>query len=119
MSRRPPRSTRTDTLFPYTTLCRSHRADECQRRCQRQDRGLRRGRAHLVQLHSGAADSVDQSPDVPAGGVITNPLTPVLGKRLLFLNCECKVKAIRLERCARGYIAERTGGEGGCTTWCC
>src|SRR3546814_4873610 len=27
MRRRPPRSTRTDTLFPYTTLCRSrHRA---------------------------------------------------------------------------------------------
>src|SRR3546814_20331283 len=25
MSRRPPRSTRTDTLFPYTTLFRSHR----------------------------------------------------------------------------------------------
>src|SRR3546814_18900326 len=24
MLRRPPRSTRTDTLFPYTTLCRSH-----------------------------------------------------------------------------------------------
>src|SRR3546814_17851736 len=24
MIRRPPRSTRTDTLFPYTTLCRSH-----------------------------------------------------------------------------------------------
>src|SRR3546814_16946434 len=23
MMRRPPRSTRTDTLFPYTTLCRS------------------------------------------------------------------------------------------------
>src|SRR3546814_1514525 len=26
MLRRPPRSTRTDTLFPYTTLFRSHRA---------------------------------------------------------------------------------------------
>src|SRR3546814_16401762 len=26
MIRRPPRSTRTDTLFPYTTLCRSHAA---------------------------------------------------------------------------------------------
>src|SRR3546814_15296963 len=26
MIRRPPRSTRTDTLFPYTTLVRSHRA---------------------------------------------------------------------------------------------
>src|SRR3546814_14632140 len=25
MKRRPPRSTRTDTLFPYTTLFRSHR----------------------------------------------------------------------------------------------
>src|SRR3546814_6173916 len=28
MSRRPPRSTRTDTLFPYTTLFRSRRAFE-------------------------------------------------------------------------------------------
>src|SRR3546814_7314563 len=27
MIRRPPRSTRTDTLFPYTTLFRSHRQD--------------------------------------------------------------------------------------------
>src|SRR3546814_9799374 len=28
MIRRPPRSTRTDTLFPYTTLFRSHRGFE-------------------------------------------------------------------------------------------
>src|SRR3546814_8561213 len=28
MIRRPPRSTRTDTLFPYTTLFRSHSANE-------------------------------------------------------------------------------------------
>src|SRR3546814_4754016 len=28
MIRRPPRSTRTDTLFPYTTLFRSHQATE-------------------------------------------------------------------------------------------
>src|SRR3546814_15753940 len=28
MIRRPPRSTRTDTLFPYTTRCRSHGVDE-------------------------------------------------------------------------------------------
>src|SRR3546814_15189997 len=27
MIRRPPRSTRTDTLFPYTTLFRSHQRD--------------------------------------------------------------------------------------------
>src|SRR3546814_8569453 len=29
MIRRPPRSTRTDTLFPYTTLFRSHRPFQC------------------------------------------------------------------------------------------
>src|SRR3546814_10332816 len=30
MIRRPPRSTRTDTLFPYTTLFRSYRTDVMQ-----------------------------------------------------------------------------------------
>src|SRR3546814_11942739 len=30
MIRRPPRSTRTDTLFPYTTLFRSIRSDQAQ-----------------------------------------------------------------------------------------
>src|SRR3546814_21170200 len=30
MLRRPPRSTRTDTLFPYTTLFRSPKVNECQ-----------------------------------------------------------------------------------------
>src|SRR3546814_18565629 len=29
MIRQPPRSTRTDTLFPYTTLCRSARSLKC------------------------------------------------------------------------------------------
>src|SRR3546814_12919716 len=32
MIRRPPRSTRTDTLFPYTTLFRSHRRGKADRR---------------------------------------------------------------------------------------
>src|SRR3546814_17161617 len=36
MLRRPPRSTRTDTLFPYTTLFRSHAVPD-----------FGRGRAHL------------------------------------------------------------------------
>src|SRR3546814_6683266 len=31
MIRRPPRSTRTDTLFPYTTLFRSHQARDPRR----------------------------------------------------------------------------------------
>src|SRR3546814_13350805 len=32
MIRRPPRSTRTDTLFPYTTLFRSHAEEDRKRR---------------------------------------------------------------------------------------
>src|SRR3546814_4799201 len=36
MIRRPPRSTRTDTLFPYTTLFRSHADRRLRRRLQPQ-----------------------------------------------------------------------------------
>src|SRR3546814_19915168 len=45
MIRRPPRSTRTDTLFPYTTLFRSPRIPEPQldRRARDAPRGGRRG----------------------------------------------------------------------------
>src|SRR3546814_8190261 len=50
MIRRPPRSTRTDTLFPYTTLCRSGgrrqgriRAVRCVRRQAGRARRLVRG----------------------------------------------------------------------------
>src|SRR3546814_18821023 len=51
MLRRPPRSTRTDTLFPYTTLFRSH--------------GLRRGRGLARR-----ADGLDRllPADHPRGG---------------------------------------------------
>src|SRR3546814_6012281 len=44
MIRRPPRSTRTDTLFPYTTLFRSAvpgRAGRARRRRNRGGRGVR------------------------------------------------------------------------------
>src|SRR3546814_14337203 len=55
MIRRPPRSTRTDTLFPYTTLFRSHRrrrrqrlasAARAYRRCRRTRLGLRLAGRH-------------------------------------------------------------------------
>src|SRR3546814_4279177 len=48
MIRRPPRSTRTDTLFPYTTLFRSPRAR----------RGLRQARARA----SGQGSDPDRGP---------------------------------------------------------
>src|SRR3546814_12164818 len=56
MIRRPPRSTRTDTLFPYTTLFRSIRLDETGHRstkrklyrAERQSVGI----AHLELAHT-------------------------------------------------------------------
>src|SRR3546814_2385834 len=65
MIRRPPRSTRTDTLFPYTTLFRSGRARrqrlaQCVERGQAQVRSLaqlvvalaRRSEEHTSELQS-------------------------------------------------------------------
>src|SRR3546814_3723918 len=51
--RRPPRSTRTDTLFPYTTLFRS---DEGERRPEDVDRGI------IL-----TADALDRHQTVPDG----------------------------------------------------
>src|SRR3546814_14289387 len=55
MIRRPPRSTRTDTLFPYTTLFRSpdsgaHREVSCPRRSPRWHAGNRRSGARSFRL---------------------------------------------------------------------
>src|SRR3546814_5427263 len=53
MIRRPPRSTRTDTLFPYTTLFRSHIDDHAA------FAGRRRHRTHRVLDAEEHADDVD------------------------------------------------------------
>src|SRR3546814_1271559 len=73
MIRRPPRSTRTDTLFPYTTLFRSdhrgthrrhrrggevhggepdHREQHAGAACAAHDRSLRRSEEHTSELQS-------------------------------------------------------------------
>src|SRR3546814_1239523 len=44
MIRRPPRSTRTDTLFPYTTLFRSLGGSPLRRSCRHADAAARRAR---------------------------------------------------------------------------
>src|SRR3546814_12314396 len=46
MIRRPPRSTRTDTLFPYTTLFRSF---EVQKGCHAESLGRRPGEVNVCQ----------------------------------------------------------------------
>src|SRR3546814_1324918 len=68
MIRRPPRSTRTDTLFPYTTLFRSHQFREIvlvHRPCRlgggRDGRGAGRGagnRRHRSEEHTSELQSL-------------------------------------------------------------
>src|SRR3546814_16781815 len=67
MIRRPPRSTRTDTLFPYTTLFRSH-LDETEHRAQVRygdtlARGIEPSGVEVVQRLTGE-EPVRERPDV-------------------------------------------------------
>src|SRR3546814_15714476 len=60
MSRRPPRSTRTDTLFLYTTLFRSHAGTVCRRRRARRSRSCGSSRSFLSSVpHDGDDAHVD------------------------------------------------------------
>src|SRR3546814_12572890 len=61
MIRRPPRSTRTDTLFPYTTLFRSVRARGVGRCGTELQGALRRG--------DGEADDHRVEPSIAGGGL--------------------------------------------------
>src|SRR3546814_10360550 len=56
MLRRPPRSTRTDTLFPYTTLFRSH---------TRSGAGIQQDRVWLSGAHQGAGSCLRCRARVP------------------------------------------------------
>src|SRR3546814_21164537 len=67
MIRRPPRSTRTDTLFPYTTLFRSH--------------PRRRAGAHARSRHGPAAQPLAAVPGAVLPGVGAHRLLP--GQRCL------------------------------------
>src|SRR3546814_11490336 len=65
MIRRPPRSTRTDTLFPYTTLFRSERAVVEQQR----DEVEHVARVHLAGVQRAAAGQVQRTGDGDAVAV--------------------------------------------------
>src|SRR3546814_18050337 len=54
MRRRPPRSTRTDTLFPYTTLFRSRpKVERIQAKIKRQKRGKKPGVMQALEILRG------------------------------------------------------------------
>src|SRR3546814_8443628 len=85
MIRRPPRSTRTDTLFPYTTLFRSHRrAAASERRLEQHEHASPRlfGRRLVIGAAVGRAPAVEcplvDLDLVPFGARIEHRLQPVL-----------------------------------------
>src|SRR3546814_19854790 len=120
MIRRPPRSTRTDTLFPYTTLFRSlsllralqgtqDTFDPC---C---GVVLRLGVAGVVGLRSVAAGADDRRGGVSDGDTV--PVAAVAGYGLF-----SRVQTTHAGRCAvgRGYTParseERRAGKAGVST---
>src|SRR3546814_1788202 len=70
MIRRPPRSTRTDTLFPYTTLFRSHSFDV-------KVRGIENGRTHDWAYASYEGRTTIAAEAARAGGVKSERAGPV------------------------------------------
>src|SRR3546814_16823240 len=85
MIRRPPRSTRTDTLFPYTTLFRSRAVDCAVGTCEA-----------LMTLGPVAGESVRCSDD---GTLVAQPVT------LSLPHCIHARPAARIGECARGLQA--------------
>src|SRR3546814_4471413 len=87
MIRRPPRSTRTDTLFPYTTLFRVHRTD------RRVEQRLRHGPATEA---------------VALIGIVLGENGELLGRIL-----EAGELQARVEGSARSTVVAQGGGVGG------
>src|SRR3546814_7697704 len=73
MIRRPPRSTRTDTLFPYTTLFRSHRL--------LQQQGLSRIDGSASQLEEKRSFVAEFAGSIWYGDVMHGPAIPVAGRQ--------------------------------------
>src|SRR3546814_2187318 len=99
MIRRPPRSTRTDTLFPYTTLFRSDRRlrhlEEQQRRQREPD-------------HEGIEAEIGLRRDQPgAAGAIADENQPEKGQRYVEQRFHA---AIRSPRWSCGRIFSGAGG---------
>src|SRR3546814_4300433 len=76
MIRRPPRSTRTDTLFPYTTLFRSHRSCARQRDRSRDLDGKARG-IEAKDLYQAARFAICALMTTPPLKAAIIPVTPL------------------------------------------
>src|SRR3546814_15905752 len=83
MIRRPPRSTRTDTLFPYTTLFRSANADLVKR--YRWVSTLDDRTSEICQSLDGTEWPVGEGPLPPILPNCRSRIVPVLDERFAFL----------------------------------
>src|SRR3546814_20921482 len=105
MIRRPPRSTRTDTLFPYTTLFRSPcvppyrfsagKGRDRQKRGSQAERGSMAGtcEGHVLEL-AGAGDEAEETrKDKRRAGVCENNG----GQHTSF--CQCRDAWTKTDRC--------------------
>src|SRR3546814_18691151 len=87
MKRRPPRSTRTDTLFPYTTLFRSGKFFDCCRLSRDEALGepaldhALHDAAHATLAHGGDAAVPDLRRADPGGRIAQHEMTEA-GRRM-------------------------------------
>src|SRR3546814_17970573 len=93
MIRRPPRSTRTDTLFPYTTIVRSHAALRDGLAAAKLPTQAHAGMDVIADLAAGDACQTVVAAIVGAAGLDSTLAAARAGKRLLLANKESLVLA--------------------------
>src|SRR3546814_8144256 len=125
MTRRPPRSTRTDTLVPYTTLCRSDGAGaRGLARAGVPAGGPRRQRGMAVPAAAEtaalwlAAQGTGAAPRKPVGRDVRKLVTLFLsrlreGRNLSALRQRMVLRAARHHRVAVHYVGDRDRGQRG------
>src|SRR3546814_9603812 len=99
MRRRPPRSTRTDTLFPYTTLFRSGRHDHDQREGQDavgqgSDEGEGAPARQATEIAAGRGSGARHgSPGEPAAGSVPSTTSGRASRVMIAQRCTAAVAA--------------------------
>src|SRR3546814_13782294 len=110
MIRRPPRSTRTDTLFPYTTLFRSHQADNPLPRLMEMIRRL-----NARELDTGNAHfqpSTFEVTHIDTGNTATN-VTPGVACAVMNIRFNDEHTGASLDQWMRGVFDQVTRRMGG------